>query len=78
MGGVYKTINLTIAPEKKMSLQDVRKAANDYRVFAPTTKWDDTPVMAKDKEYSPFLHQQQINILHQINHTNVTTSEGPG
>ena len=32
--GVYKKIEMTFAPEQKLSLRDVQKAANDYRLFA--------------------------------------------
>ena len=36
--GVDTDIELTFAPERKLSIHDVRKAANDYRLFAPTTR----------------------------------------
>ena len=64
--GVYKEIDMIFAPEQKMSIKDVRKAANDYGLFAPTTKWDDTAANAEDDEDPPFLDREQINKLNKI------------
>ena len=69
--GVYKEIELTIAPEKKMSIKDVRKAANKYGLFAPTTKWDDTPAIAADNEDEPFLDRKPINNIQLIQQRNL-------
>ena len=70
--GVYKEIDMIFAPEQKMSIKDIRKAANDYGLFAPTTKWDDTAAIAEDDEDPPFLDREQINML---NGTKFTTEE---
>ena len=73
--GVYETIDLTIAPEKKLSIKDVRKAANDYGLFAPTTKWDDTAAIAEDEEDLPFMDRQQLNTINTYNRTHVTQQD---
>jgi len=63
---VYKEIELTIAPEKKLSFKDVCKVANEYSLFAPTIEWDDTPAaIAEDDEDEPFLDRQPINTIQQ-------------
>ena len=54
---------MIFAPEQKMSIKDIRKAANDYGLFAPTTKWDDTAAIAEDDEDPPFLDREQLNML---------------
>ena len=40
--GVDDEIPITFAPEKKLSATTVRKHANEYGLFAPTTKWDES------------------------------------
>ena len=72
---MYETINLTIAPEKKPSIKDVQKAANDYGLFAPTTKWNDTPAIAEDEEDPPFLDRQQLNSINLFNKTKVSKTD---
>ena len=52
---------MTIGREKKLLTKDVRKAANDCGLFVPTTKWDDSPIIAKEQEDQPFLDRQPIN-----------------
>ena len=52
---------MTIAPEKKMSIKDVKEVVNDYGLFAPTTKWDETPIITEEEEGLLFLERQQIN-----------------
>ena len=42
-------------------IKDVHKAANDYGLFFPTTKWDDTPAIAEEEEDQPFLDRQPVN-----------------
>ena len=59
--GLYKEIEMTFAPEQKMSIKDVRKAANDYGLFAPTTKWDDSAMIAEEEEDPPFMEREAIN-----------------
>ena len=73
--GVHKEISIIIAPEKKLSLKDVRKAANDCGSFAPTTKWDDTPIIAEEEEDPPFLDREQTNQLNTTNGTNATEED---
>ena len=73
--GVCKTIDLTIAPKKKLLIKDVRKAANDYGLFAPTTKCDNTTVIAKEEEDPPFLDCQQLNAINLFNQTNVSKTD---
>ena len=47
---------MTIAPKRKMSIQDMQRAANNYGQFALTTKWDgDTPVTAEEEANLPSL-----------------------
>ena len=53
--GVHKEIKVTIAPEQKLSLQDMQGAANNCGPFAPTTKWDDTAAITEDAEDPPFM-----------------------
>jgi hypothetical protein len=72
---VYKEIDMTFAPEQKMSIKDIRKAANDYGLFAPTTKWDDTAADAEDAEDPPFLDREQINSINSINNTEYSREE---
>jgi hypothetical protein len=48
---VYDDIPITFAPEGKLTAKTVRKAANEYNLFAPTTKWDEIEAL-KDP---PFL-----------------------
>ena len=67
--GVYKEIDMTFAPEQKMSIKDIRKAANDYGLFAPTTKWDDTAAIAEDEEDPPFLDREQLNMINGTSYT---------
>ena len=59
--GVCEPIELTFAQERKLSLKDVRKAINDYGLFAPTTRWDHKAAEAKELEDPPFLDQEPIN-----------------
>ena len=73
--GVYKTIDLTIAPEKKLSIKDVQKAANDYGLFAHTTRWDDAPAIAEDKEDESFLERHQLNSLNLTNRIDINIGE---
>ena len=54
-----------------MSVKDLRKATNDYGLFTPTTKWDNTSAIAKDEEDPPFLDRHQIISLNLTNHTNI-------
>ena len=70
---MYETIDITIAPEKKLSLKDVRKAANDYGLFAPTTKWDDSPAIAEEQEDQPFLDRQPVNQIDSNNRKQLET-----
>ena len=56
--GVRKTIDMTVAPEKKLLIKDVQKAAKDCGMFAPATKWDDSPAIAEEQEDQSFLDQQ--------------------
>jgi hypothetical protein len=51
--GVCEQIPITFAPERKLSATQVRKAANEYGLFAPTTKWDDPQTV----EDPPFLER---------------------
>ena len=45
---------------------------NDYELFAPTTKWDDTAAaIAEDEEDPPFLYRQQMNAINLFNQTNI-------
>ena len=59
---------MTIAPEKKLSIKDVRKAENDCGLFAPTTKWDDSPALAEEQEDQPFLDWQPIDLIKHSQH----------
>ena len=52
--GVYETIEMTFVPERKL-------AANDYGLFAPTTKWYDTQMIAKENEDPPFMEREPVN-----------------
>ena len=61
MEGVHKSIDTTIAPQKKLSIKHVRKAANDCGLFAPTTKWDDSLALAEEQEDQPFPDRQPID-----------------
>ena len=53
--GVHKEIEITIAPEKKLSLQNARRAVNNCGLFAPTTRWDDTAAITEDAKDPPFM-----------------------
>ena len=61
--GVCNLIDTTIAPEKKLSIKDVRKVVNDHSLFAPTTKWDNSPIIAGEQEDQPFLDWQPIDLV---------------
>ena len=76
--GMYKTIDITIAPEMKLSIQDVRKAANDYRLFAPTTKWDDTLMIAEEEEEEEdplSLERKHIKLIDKVKCTLAPTED---
>ena len=73
--GVYETINLTIAPKKKLSIKDIQKAVNNYRLFAPTTKWDNTAAIAEDEEDTPSLDRQQLNAINVCNQTDISKAD---
>jgi hypothetical protein len=51
---VYDDIPITFAPEGKLTAKEVRKAANEYGSFTPTTKWDETEAL----EDPPFLDRE--------------------
>jgi hypothetical protein len=68
--GVTDDIPITFAPESKLTAKGVRRAANEYGLFAPTTKWDDTNTL----EDPPFLDREAtINVIKatKLHYTNV-------
>ena len=53
---------LLCVPERRLSLQDVRRAANNGGLFAPTTKWEDTAAStAKEDEDPSFVEREMLN-----------------
>jgi hypothetical protein len=53
--GVCREIPMVFAPERRLNRTAARKAANEYGLFAPTTKWDEPEPVTTDDTDLPFL-----------------------
>ena len=63
---MIKTIDMTNGPKRKMSIWDVRKAANDCEMFAPTIEWENTPTLVEEEEDPQFLEREQTNNINKV------------
>ena len=67
--GVCREIPMVFAPERRMNKAAARKAANEYGLFAPTTKWDEPEPVTTDDTDLPFLDRTAtINAVQSTKH----------